>query len=54
MIAKELYRLLRKVEAIEKQIESAPAEKQEELINQLRQIKADKDRVRNILEGKKG
>ncbi|MBU0699239.1 MAG: hypothetical protein KKE59_07430 [Proteobacteria bacterium] len=54
MIAKELYRLLREMEAIEKQIKSAPAEKQEALKDQLRKVKAEKDRVRSILEGKKG
>nr|MBC8363343.1 hypothetical protein [Candidatus Desulfatibia profunda] len=54
MIAKELYRLLREMEAIEKQIKSAPAEKQEALKDQLRKVKAEKDRVRSILEGRKG
>jgi hypothetical protein len=54
MIAKELYQLLQEVEKIEKQIENAPAEKLEELKGQLRKAKAERNRMRNILEGKKG
>ena len=54
MIARELYQLLREVEKIEKQIENAPAEKLEILKDQLRKAKAERNRMRNILEGKKG
>ena len=54
MIAKELYQLVQEVEKIERQIKNAPAEKHEELKNQLRKAKAERNRMRNILEGKKG
>ncbi len=54
MIAKELYLLLKEVEKIEKQIKNAPADKREELKDQLRKAKAERNRMRNILEGKKG
>ena len=54
MIAKELYQLVQEVEKIERQIKDAPAEKHEELKDQLRKAKADRNRMRNILDGKKG
>jgi len=54
MIAKELYLLVKEVEKIEKQIENAPADKHEELKDQLRKATAERNRMRNILEGKKG
>ena len=53
MIAKEPYLRVQEVEKIEKQIENAPAEKHEELKDQLRKAKAERNRMRNILEGKK-
>jgi len=54
MIARELYQLLQEVEKIEKQIENAPVEKLEILKDELRKAKAERNRIRNILEGKKG
>jgi len=53
MIAKDLYRLLQEVEKIEKQIENAPIEKREELKDQLRKVRAERNRMRRILDGKK-
>ena len=53
MIAKELYEAIKVVEEIEKQIENAPFEKQQALKDQLRRAKAERNRIRNILEGKK-
>jgi len=53
MIAKELYDAIKAVEKIEKQIENAPLEKREDLKDQLRKAKAERNRIRNILEGKK-
>ena len=44
----------KEVEKIEKQIKNAPADKHEELKDQLRKAKAERNRMRNILEGKKG
>jgi protein-arginine kinase activator protein McsA len=53
MIAQELYRLIREVERLEKKIKNTPFEKQADIKDQLRKIKADKVRVQAILEGKK-
>ena len=53
MIAKELYLLQQAVEKIEKQLENALVEKEANLKDQLRKIKAERDRMRNILEGHK-
>lgn len=53
MIAKELYEAIKAVEKIEKQIENASFEKQQALKDQLRKAKAERNRIRNILEGKK-
>ena len=53
MIAKELYEAIKAVEKIEKQIEKAPFKKRADLKDQLRRAKAERNRIRNILEGKK-
>jgi hypothetical protein len=53
MIAQELYRLLQNVEKVEKQLKNAPIEKHEEIKDQLRKLKAERNRMRAILEGKK-
>jgi hypothetical protein len=54
MIAKDLYQLIREVKNIEKQIKDTPAEKQEELKDQLRKVRAERDRMRRMLDGEKG
>jgi hypothetical protein len=53
MIAQELYRLLKEVERLEKELKNVPFEKQTKIKDQLRKAKAEKDRLRAILEGKK-
>jgi ElaB/YqjD/DUF883 family membrane-anchored ribosome-binding protein len=53
MIAKELYSLLKEVEKIEKQFNNAPFEKQDEIKDKLRKKKAELNRMRAVLEGKK-
>ena len=53
MIAQELYQLLKEVEKVEKQLQIAPFEKHAEIKDQLRKLKAERNRVRAILEGKK-
>lgn len=53
MVAKELYLCIKEVEKLEKQIEKAPFEKQQALKDQLRKAKAERNRIRNALEGKK-
>jgi hypothetical protein len=53
MIAKELYRLEQAVEKLEKQVSSAPPNERDGLREQLRRVKAERDRVRKMLEGEK-
>ena len=53
MIAQELYRVLKEVERVEKRLEMAPSGKQDALKDELRKIKAERDRIRALLDGKK-
>jgi len=53
MIAKDLYRLLREVETLEKQLKNAPVEMRQELEDRLRKAKAERDRMQRTLEGAK-
>ena len=53
MIAKELYLLQQEVDKIEKQIQESPKSKRPELEEMLRKAKAERNRMKNILEGQK-
>lgn len=53
MIAKDLYRLRQQVEMLEKQVENAPPEKREELEERLRKVKAERNRMKRVLDGTK-
>ena len=53
MIAQELYQLLQEVERLERELANAPFEKQADIKNLLRKAKAERNRLRAILEGKK-
>jgi hypothetical protein len=53
LIARDLYRLIRKVSDLEKQIDDAPMERQEELTDELRKAKAERDHLRQVLDGSK-
>lgn len=53
LIAKDLYRLIKEVEKIREQIETARPEQLEKLKDKLRKLTAERDRMRNILEGSK-
>jgi mRNA-degrading endonuclease RelE of RelBE toxin-antitoxin system len=53
MIAQELYRTIRMVESVEKELETVPFEKQEAIKDKLRKLKAERDRMRAVLDGKK-
>ena len=53
MIAQELYRLIREVERLEKDLKKVPFEQKASIKDLLRKAKADRDRLRAILEGKK-
>ncbi|MDL1974358.1 MAG: hypothetical protein LWX55_06180 [Deltaproteobacteria bacterium] len=52
-VALELYRLRREVESLEREIETVPVAMEQELLQKLRKLKAERDRMKNILEGKK-
>jgi len=53
LIAKDLYRLIKEVEKVREQIETARPEQLEKLKDQLRRLTAERDRMRRILEGSK-
>ncbi|OQX22906.1 MAG: hypothetical protein BWK80_28770 [Desulfobacteraceae bacterium IS3] len=53
LIAKDLYRMIREVETLEKKIETAPSHKREALEDQLRTVKAERDYIRRMLDGSK-
>ncbi|MGD2126018.1 MAG: hypothetical protein PVG99_08060 [Desulfobacteraceae bacterium] len=53
MIARDLYRLEKEVETLEKRFKSAPAEQKRDLEEQLRKARAERDRMRSVLEGSK-
>ena len=53
LIAKELYCFIKDVEKLEKQIQNTPYEKRGKLEDQLRKLKAERDRLRRMLDGNK-
>jgi hypothetical protein len=53
LIARDLYRLIREVSELEKQIDDAPLERQEALTDELRKAKVERDRLRRALDGSK-
>ena len=53
LIAKELYRLFQMVEKLEARIRNAPLEKRPALQDRLRKTRAERDRMKNALEGSK-
>ncbi len=53
LIAKELYRLQREVEVIEKELLAAPPGEQDSIRDKLRKKRAEWQQVRNILDGEK-
>lgn len=53
LIAQDLYRIIREVEKLEKELLAAPAQNQEILKDRLRKAKAERDLMRRSLEGSK-
>jgi hypothetical protein len=53
MIAQELYRLQQEVEKLENQLEALPYDQREDLKERLRKTRAERNRMRRILEGNK-
>ncbi|GEM_PF-1167176 len=54
LIAKDLYRLIKEVEKLEEQIRNTPFEKRKKMEDDLRKMKAEKNRMRRMLDGSKG
>jgi hypothetical protein len=53
LIAKELYRLQQEVEKLENELSRAPVGQIDRLQDQLRKIRAERNRMRRALEGSK-
>jgi len=53
MIARDLYRLQREVDRLENELRARPVASREGLEEQLRRAKAERDRVKRMLEGTK-
>jgi hypothetical protein len=53
LIAKDLYRLRQEVERLETELAAAPMAKQEAIQTRLRQARAERDRLRTTLDGRK-
>jgi hypothetical protein len=53
LIARDLYRLIRKVSELEKQIDDAPMGRQEAMTDELRKAKVERDRLQRALDGSK-
>jgi len=53
LIAQALYQLQQEVEKLEDQVRSAPLERQEAVKERLRKLKAERDRMRKVLDGAK-
>ena len=53
MIARDLYRLQQEVDRLESQLMDCPPAAREELEDRLRKTRAERDRVKRMLEGTK-
>ncbi len=53
IIAKDLYRIRKEVEALEEKLKNTPYEKQEEIKDLLRKQKAELTRMQRMLDGAK-
>ncbi len=53
MIARDLYRLQQEVDRLENQLQACSPAKREDLEDQLRKTRAERDRLKRMLEGSK-
>jgi hypothetical protein len=53
LIAQELYRLQKEVDRLEKEFEQAPLGAREQILEKLRRARAERDQMRNVLDGQK-
>jgi len=54
MIARDLYRLQKEVDRLESELKVCPPARREDLEDQLRKARAERERVKRMLEGTKG
>jgi hypothetical protein len=53
LLAKDLYRLQQQVEALEKELETAPLAQRDHLQERLRTVRAERNHLRRLLDGQK-
>jgi CHASE3 domain sensor protein len=53
LLARDLYRLQQEVDKLEKQLADAPFDQQESILARLRAARAERDRLRRVLDGQK-
>jgi hypothetical protein len=53
LLAKDLYRLRQEVERLERELASAAAGQQEKIVAKLREARAERNRLRAVLDGQK-
>lgn len=53
MIARELYSLQKELERLEERMKKVPHEQREGMEQRLRKVRAERDRMRKVLEGNK-
>lgn len=53
LIARELYRLQREMESLEKELRTAPPQEHDRIKEKLRKVRAEWQQMRNILDGEK-
>ncbi|HHP7235735.1 MAG TPA: hypothetical protein ACFCUC_13980 [Desulfobacterales bacterium] len=53
LLARNLYGLIREAEQLERALKTAPDDQKSELQDRLRKIKAERERLRRALEGRK-
>lgn len=53
LIARDLYRLQKEVENLERALKEAPVDKRPDLEEQLRKLRAERTRMQRMLEGAK-
>jgi hypothetical protein len=53
MIARDLYRLQQEVDQLENQLQACPPAQREDLEDRIRKARAERDRLKRMLEGSK-
>lgn len=53
LIARDLYAIIREVEAAERELANAPADQKDAMADRLRKLTVERDRIRRALNGNK-